>query len=145
MVSREYDYIGGNTAFNPKRSLQEERRRQHKEILEKRRKEQQRSEREAKKTFINNILQIAAIALILGIVTIAVDGKVYRMQNDLTAVKSEIKSAEADYEALRVSLLKVASINEIKNYASEVKMTTPQKDDIISVDLSKDFFANIRE
>ena len=145
MVNREYEYIRGNTALKPKRKYDEVKRREEREKLERQRREQQRRERNAKKAVVKNILQVASIALVLGVLTIARDGKVYRMQNDLTNVKSEIKTVTAEGEALRVSLLKFASLGNIKETAIEAGMKVPQKEDTITVNITKDFFANIRE
>ena len=140
MVNREYEYIRGNTALKPKRKYDEVKRREEREKLER-----QRRERNAKKAVVKNILQVASIALVLGVLTIARDGKVYRMQNDLTNVKSEIKTVTAEGEALRASLLKFASLGDIKETAIEAGMKVPQKEDTITVNITKDFFANIRE
>lgn len=145
MVSKEYDYIRGNTVLNPKRRYDEERRRQERESIDRQRKEQQRKQREAKRAVVKNILQVASIALVLGVLTIARDGKVYRLQNDLSNVKTEAKTITAENEALRVNLLKFSSLGDIKAFASKEGMKVPQKDDIINVNVTKDFFANIRE
>lgn len=145
MVNKEYDYIRGNTVLSPKRRFEEEKRREERERIERQRKEQQRKQREAKKAIVKNILQVASIALVLGVLTIARDGRVYRLQNDLSNVKSEAKTITAENEALRVNLLKFSSLGEIKAFASKEGMKVPQKDDIITVNITKDFFANIRE
>ena len=100
---------------------------------------------EKKEKELKNILQVASIALVLGVLTIARDGRVYRLQNDLSNVKSEAKTITAENEALRVNLLKFSSLGEIKAFASKEGMKVPQKDDIITVNITKDFFANIRE
>lgn len=145
MVNQEYEYIRGNTALNPKRKYDEVKRKDEREKLERQRKEQQKRERNAKKAVVKNILSIASIALILGVFTIARDGKVYSMQNDLTNVKNEIKNATAEGEALRANLLKYSSLGEIKEIAAASGMKMPQNDDSIIVNITKDFFANIRE
>ena len=145
MVNGEYDYIRGNTILNPKRRFEEEKRRQERENIERQKKEQQRKQRENKKAIVKNILQVASIALVLGVLTIARDGRVYRLQNDLSNVKSEVKVVTAENEALRVNLLKFSSLGEIKDFASKAGMKVPQNDDIITVNITKDFFANIRE
>ena len=80
MVNKEYDYIRGNTVLSPKRRFEEEKRREERERVERQRKEQQRKQREAKKAVVKNILQVASIALVLGVLTIARDGRVYRLQ-----------------------------------------------------------------
>lgn len=145
MVNREYDYIRGNTVLNPKRRFEEEKRRQERENIERQKKEQQRKQRENRKAVVKNILQVASIALVLGVLTIARDGRVYRLQNDLSNVKSEAKTVTAENEALRVNLLKFSSLGDIKDFASKAGMKVPQNDDIITVNITKDFFANIRE
>ncbi|MBE6053340.1 MAG: cell division protein FtsL [Clostridium sartagoforme] len=145
MVNKEYDYIRGNTALNPKRRYEEEKKRQKRENIERQRKEQQRRKIETKKAVVKNILQVASVALVLGVLTIARDGKVYRIQNDLSSVKKEIKTVTAENEALRVNLLKFASLGEIKAFASEAGMKVPQKEDAITINITKDFFADIRE
>lgn len=145
MVNKEYEYIRGNTALNPKRKYDEVKRREERENLQRQKREQQRRARNAKKAVVKNILQVASFALVFGVLTIARDGKVYKMQNDLTNVKSEIKTATAEGEALRANLLKFASIGDIKSAATEEGMKVPGKDDTITVDITKDFFANIRE
>lgn len=145
MVNKEYDYIRGNTALNPKRKYGEEQRREERDYIEKQRREKQRREREAKKAVVKNILQVASIALILGVLTIARNGRVYRMQNDLSSVKSDIKTVTAENEALRANLLIFEPLGEIKVAASEAGMKFPQKDDTITVNITKDFFANIRK
>ena len=145
MVNKEYEYIRGNTALSPKRKYDEVKRREERENLERQRREQQKRERNSKKAVVKNILNVASIALVLGVLTIARDGKVYKMQNDLTNVKKEIKTVTAEGEALRANLLKYSSLGEIKEIASTNGMKMPQKDDSITVDITKDFFANIRE
>ena len=145
MVSKEYDYIRGNTVLNPKRRYDEERRKQERESIDRQRKEQQRKQREAKKAVVKNILQVASIALVLGVLTIARDGKMYRLQNDLSNVKTEVKTITAENEALRVNLLKFSSLGDIKAFASKEGMKIKKKDDIIYVNITKDFFANIKE
>ncbi len=145
MVNKEYDYIRGNTVLSPKRRFEEEKRREERERVERQRKEQQRKQREAKKAIVKNILQVASISLVLGVLTIARDGRVYRLQNDLSNVKNEAKTITAENEALRVNLLKFSSLGEIKAFASKEGMKVPQKDDIITINITKDFFADIRE
>ena len=145
MVNNEYDYIRGNTALIPKRKYDEVKRREERENLERKRREQQRRERNAKKAVVKNILQVASIALVLGVLTIGRDGKVYKMQNDLINVKKEIKNVTAEGEALRANLLRYSSLGEIKEIASNNGMIMPKQSDTITVNITKDFFENIRE
>lgn len=143
MVNREYDYIRGNTAINPKRKYDDFDKRVERENLERRKREEQRREKEAKKSRVKNILQVASIALILGLVNIGVDGKVYKLQKELIEVNKQINIAKAEGEALRVDLLKYASIEDIKEASIAKGMKTPTKNDIVVINITKDFFENI--
>ena len=144
MSAREYDYIRGNTVTKPNRKYEEIDKKIQKENLERRKREQQRRKEEDKKQLVKNILQVAAIALILGVLTIARDAKVYKMQNELSEVKSDIKVTIAEGEALRANLLKYSSISEIKTSATELGMKMPTKDQTISINIEKDYFESIR-
>ena len=143
MVNREYDYIRGNTAINPKRKYDDFDKRVERENLERRKREEQRREKEAKKSRVKNILQVASIALILGLVNIGIDGKVYKLQKELIEVNKQISIAKAEGEALRVDLLKYASIEDIKEASIAKGMKTPTKNDTVVINITKDFFENI--
>ncbi|MDZ7542752.1 cell division protein FtsL, partial [Clostridium perfringens] len=64
MGDREYDYIRGNTALNPKRKYDEIDKRIEKENQERKQRESQKKERQAKKATVKNILQVSCIALV---------------------------------------------------------------------------------
>ena len=144
MSAREYDYIRGNTVTKPNRKYEEIDKKIQKENLERRKREQQRRKEEDKKQLVKNILQVAAIALSLGVLTISRDAKVYKMQNELSKVKNNIKVTIAEGEALRANLLKYSSISEIKTSATELGMKMPTKDQTISINIEKDYFESIR-
>lgn len=143
MVNREYDYIRGNTVLNPKRKYDDFDKRVERENLERRKREEQRREKEAKKSLVKNVLQVASIALILGLINIGIDGKVYRLQKDLIGVNKQISIAKAEGEALRVDLLKYASLEDIKEASIAKGMKTPTKDDNVVINITKDFFENM--
>ena len=145
MVDREYDYIRGNTALNPKRKYDEIDKRIEKENQERKQRELQKKERQAKKATVKNILQVSCIALVLGISSIARDGKVYKMQNDLSKVKNEMKVATEEGKALKVNLLKYEPLSDIVDAANKEGMKIPGKNDSVVVDLTKNFFANLSE
>lgn len=144
MSKREYDYIRGNTVTKPNRKYEEIDKKIQKENLERRKREQQRQKQEEKKLIVKNILQVASIALILGVLTIARDAKVYKIQNELSNIKSNIQVTIAEGEALRANLLKYSSISDIKASATELGMKMPTKDQTISISITKDYFESIR-
>ncbi|WP_418222528.1 cell division protein FtsL [Clostridium isatidis] len=145
MVNNEYDYIRGNTAVKPKRKDNAIEKRREKRNLEERRREIQRKEARRNKSIVMNILHVATVILILGVINIALDGRVYKTQKILSDVKNEIRIAKAEGEALRVNLLKNSSIEEIKEYANAIGMKTPGKNDTVVVTIKKNFFENIQE
>ncbi|NLZ33654.1 MAG: cell division protein FtsL [Clostridiales bacterium] len=145
MVNNEYDYIRGNTAVKPKRKDNAIEKRREKRNLEERRREIQRKEARRNKSIVMNILHVATVILILGVINIALDGRVYKTQKILSDVKNEIRIVKAEGEALRVNLLKNSSIEEIKEYANAIGMKTPGKNDTVVVTIKKNFFENIQE
>ncbi|NLL31539.1 MAG: cell division protein FtsL [Clostridiales bacterium] len=145
MVNNEYDYIRGNTAIKPKRKDNTIEKRRERQRLEERKRERQRQEARQNKSIVMNILHVATVILILGVINIALDGRVYKTQKNLTDLKNEIRTAKAEGEALRVNLLKNSSIEDIKEYANALGMKTPGKDDTVVVNINKNFFENIQE
>lgn len=144
MVNREYDYIRGNTALNPKRKYDDFDKRVERENLERRKREEQKREKDAKKSLVKNILQVASIALILGLINIGINGKVYKLQKELIGVNKEISTAKAEGEAIRVDLLKYASIEDIKESSVAKGMKAPTKNDTVVINITKDFFENMK-
>ena len=127
MIVKEYEYIRGNTAAQPRRSSERKRRKL----------EEERRKRKGAR-------QIAAAIAILGFITIARDTKVYSMQSDLAKLNSEIKSVDDENEALRVELLKVASLDNIKTNAEEkLGMVVATKDEMLQMDLSGNYFEDL--
>ena len=134
MIVKEYEYIRGNTATQPRRSSEPDRKRY--EELQKAKRERKRRKLEEERRKRKGARQIAAAIAILGVITIARDTKVYSMQSDLAKLNSEIKSVDDENEALRVELLKVASLDNIKTNAEEkLGMVVATKDEMLQMDL----------
>lgn len=143
MVDREYDYIRGNNATKPKINNREiEKQIERKKIEEKRRQIQKQDKLKIKEK-VMNVLQVAAVALILGLSAIAMDGKVYKAQKELTNLEKSISVATAEGEALRVNMLKTSSIEEVKKIADELNMKSPSKDQVVTINITKNFFENL--
>ena len=116
MVVKEYDYIKGNTALNPKRKVNERDNKKY-DQLKKSKKNRERRIQEQKRKTRATMLQISLFILIMGIITIARDSQVFTMQKELTSINKEIKIYEAENEALKVDLLKASSLDNIKDIA----------------------------
>lgn len=143
MVVKEYDYIKGNTALNPKRKVNERDNKKYDE-LKKSKKNRERRIQEQKRKTRATMLQISLFILIMGIITIARDSQVFTMQKELTNINKEIKIYEAENEALKVDLLKASSLDNIKDIAeNKLEMNIATKDNIVAVDLSQNYFKEL--
>lgn len=143
MVVKEYDYIKGNTALNPKRKVNERDNKKY-DQLKKSKKNRERRIQEQKRKTRATMLQISLFILIMGIITIARDSQVFTMQKELTNINKEIKIYEAENEALKVDLLKASSLDNIKDIAeNKLEMNIATKDNIVAVDLSQNYFKEL--
>lgn len=142
MIVKEFDYIKGNTAVQPKRSSEPDRKKY--EDLQKAKKERKRRKLEDERRKRKGVRQIALAIFVLGVITIARDTKVYSMQKSLADINREIKVINDENEALRVELLKVASLDNIKtNSESRLDMEVATKDQMIHLDLSENYFEDL--
>lgn len=147
MGDREYDYIRGNNVIKPKINNKELEKQIEKKIerkqFEERRKQIQKQEKLKIKQKVMSILQVATVALVIGLAAIAMDGKVYKAQKELTNLEKNISVATAEGEALRVDMLKTSSIEDIKKLADELKMKSPDKNQTVTITIAKNFFENL--
>lgn len=140
--ANEYDYIKGSTAVKPQRVPKEKEKSKINKELEKRKKA------EARKRALNkqrknraSVFQVVFGILLVGSLVVWRDMKVYSAQNDLSNVRSEIKEMSAENEALRVELLKISSLDTVKESAEkDLSMKMPQKEDRIKVNLDENNF-----
>ena len=143
MVVKEYDYIKGNNALNPKRKSTEREQKKYEELKKSKKNRERRIQEQKKKNRVA-ALQIAIFILLMGLVTIGRDSQVFKMQKDLTDINREIKQYQADNEALEVDLLKFSSLDNIKSSAEEqLNMTMVTKDNIVPIDLSNNYFKEL--
>lgn len=143
MIVKEFDYIKGNTVVKPERRYTDEDKRKYEE-LERAKRQRRRRKKEEEKKKVRGIIQVALIFFVFGIITILRDNNVMRLQRDVNELNSQVKLATAENEAIRVQLLKFASLDNIKTNAEErLGMTLHTKDDVVKIDLSKNYFADL--
>lgn len=83
----------------------------------------------------NNVMLMIGLVFVLGFTIISRDGKVYEMQEQLSAVNKSISSMTSENEALEVKLLKSVSLDDIASIAKErLNMIFPTKQDIIKLE-----------
>lgn len=142
MKYNEYDYIKGSTAVKPQRLPKEKENQKKKKDLVKKKKVEQRKnllikQRQSRKS----VFQIVFGILLVGSLVIWRDMRVYTAQGQLSDIKSQIKEVNSDNEALRVELLKISSLDTVKDAASkDLSMKMPQKEDRIKVNLDENNF-----
>jgi len=143
MVVKEFGYVNGNTVLKPERRSEETDKKKYEE-LQRSKRERNKRRREEEKNKRIGILQISALILVIGIVIISRDSNVYSTQKELTNINSEIKVVRDDNESLRVDLLKVASLENIKTQAEKkLGMVAATKENTRQIELPNKYFENI--
>lgn len=141
LVVKDYDYVKGNTALKPKRKSTDHNVDKKYEDLRKSKIDRKIRLKDKHKKNRNGIIQVGSLILLLGIATVWRDANVYAMRNNLSNIKKEINQVTNENEALKVDLLKVSSLENIKSVAEgRLKMVIPNKDEVVRVDLSKENF-----
>ncbi len=143
MIVRELDYVKGNIAVKPERKSTRTDNDRKRELRNKRRKKKELQ----KKNYIRkSSIQIAAIIFLVGMVTISRDAKVYTMQKELDKLDTEIETMKDENEALRVNLLKIGSLDNIKTQAEErLNMSIATKENTMEIEVPSNYFEEEKE
>jgi cell division protein FtsL len=144
MIVKEFEYINGNIAEKPERRIRETDKKKYEELQRSKQERNKRLKEEAKKKK-NGVLQVAAFIFIMGIFIISRDSNVYNSQKSLDTINSEIKVVKDENEALRVELLKVSSLENIKTKAeTKLGMVPATKENTIQLQLPNEYFDNVK-
>lgn len=144
MKMEEYEYINGSIVSMP----QEERNKREEESKRKREEERKRYNKKLKENRQFNrkvTLQIIALALFLGIISITLSSRNYVMQKKLIAINSEISSVNESNEAMQIQLSKQSALQSIASNAENLGMKVATKDDMVSLDLSQNYFEKLEK
>lgn len=147
MARREYDYIKGSTALAPERKKRVRKPDKKYKQIQRRKKLQSKNIllRNKRKSDRKYVLTVAMVIFSLGFITISGDSKVYNMQKQVTDLNTQIKQTEESNEALKVKLLKYSSLNNIeKNASNKLSMVIPKKDETTKIDLSQNYFKDLK-
>ena len=145
IMEKEYDYIRGNMAINPDRKYEDFNDEQRKKDIERAEKEKRKKKMALKDKKTKNIIKVALVICVLGVITVMRDGKVYKKQKKLTDIRYEVKNEVATNKALRVDFLKISSLDNIKAAAESLGMINPNNNEVIAVDMSKNYFPELTE
>ncbi len=142
MKMEEYEYINGNIVLIP----QEERNKREEEEKRKREEERKNYNRKLKENIRYNrkaTFQIIGVALLLGVVSITFSSKNYVIQKKLIVINSEISSINEINEAMQIQLSKQSALQSIASNAEDLGMRVATKDDMVSLDLSQNYFEKL--
>ena len=140
MIVKEFNYVKGNTAVKPERKYDDIKRDKRYKDLEKAKRRRNKLAKEHKTKKKTAALQIALVIFVLGVGTIWRDTKVYSLQSQIGGLNDEIKTVNAENEALKVDLLKNSSLKNIEaNAKNKLGMITPVDAEKVDVDLSKNY------
>lgn len=148
MIERDFNYINGNTAVQPKREIERKVERREKERrLEdyKRKKLKKEKIKKAKnlKIFFS-VVQMAVLAFTLGSIIITRDSKVYSLKSTMKSINKDIKEMTEENEAMKIDLLKNSSLRNVeKNAKSKTKMIEAKEAKKVEVDLSKNYLGDL--
>lgn len=135
--------FSGNTALAPKYkpynpSVNEELE-NLREAREKRKKALAQKNLKAKVRIIVSIL----LAFSLGVVLVLRYSAVYNLQKQLLGVSTEMHNLNMENENLKVQLIKASDMQQVEQVAvTELHMVTPDKNNIIYIQDTKDYFSS---
>lgn len=139
MIVKEFDYVKGNTVVKPNRKSVEKDKKY--EELQKAKKNKKKREYQKKKQTRMASFQIATLIFVVGISIIWRDTKVYDMQKQLASIDSEINTITDENEALKIELLKIGSLDNIKtNAESKLGMGIANKENIMQIEVPSNYF-----
>ncbi|MBE6049863.1 MAG: cell division protein FtsL [Clostridium sp.] len=143
MIVRELDYVKGNVAIKPERKSFRTDNDRKKELQNNRKKKRELQ----KKNYIRkSSIQVAAIIFLIGMITITRDAKVYTMQKELDKLDTQIATMKDENEALRINLLKIGSLDNIKKQAEEkLNMSIATKENTMEIEVPSNYFEEEKE
>ncbi len=140
----EYRTLGNNAVVTERPLHKEERKRQEelKKVKLNRKIKQLEIAREQRKS----IIQVAVAILITGVITIGGNSSLYAMQDQVSDINVQINELQSDNEALKLKLLKVASLDNIKDVAeNQLGMVNQDPKEVVRYNLSVNNFLEKNE
>ena len=147
LAGREYDYIKGSTVSAPERKSSVRKPDKKYKQIQRRKNIQNKNNilRNRRKNDRKYVLTVAVVIFSLGLITITGDIKVYNMQNGVSNLNSQIAQTQEENEALKVKLLKFASLKNIQqNAETKLSMYIPNKEETVRIDFSQNYFEDVK-
>lgn len=145
MPRGDYSYVvKGNTAVKPLKKTTIRKSNKNSPIRRKKKNDKKKLFRKERQSDRKYMFTVILFVLCLGCITIAGDGKVYKMQKTVTTLENQISSTKEENEALRVKILKYSSLDNIEeNAGNSLGMYVPHGEDIVKIDFSDDYFKDV--
>lgn len=141
LLQKEIEYIRGNTVVSPDKTQMNPDAEREYERLKKAKRDKKLRQKLRKKEIKKSYTQIIIMTFVVGMIVIYGDNRIYKAQSQLNTLKRFISSIENENEALKVDILKTSSIADVRSAAeNKLKMVSPTKSNVISVDLEKNNF-----
>jgi cell division protein FtsL len=137
-----FEYINGSTVYAPERHRESPLKKEEYEKLRKT-KIQRINRIKLKKNAQKRKVMVSIVTVFgVGISLIWGEAQVYSSQRELTKIKKEIVDIGRQNDDLKIQLLKVSSLENIKqNAENKLHMMIPDRKNVIYADLSKDNFS----
>ncbi|WP_297634157.1 cell division protein FtsL [uncultured Clostridium sp.] len=144
MIEREFNYINGNTAVQPKRKIERKEKKRSIEDYRKKKIYRERLKRERNLKRVLGVVQTAVLVFALGSITIMKESKIYALKGNIKSLNSEMKLLSEENEAMKVDLLKNSSLKKIEeNAKSKAKMIEGKEAKRIEADLSNNYLGDL--
>jgi cell division protein FtsL len=136
-----FEYISGSTAYAPERHKESPLRKEEYEKLRKKKIERINRVKQKKNAQKRSVMVSIITVFGVGLSLIWGEAQVYRTQRELSKIKKEIVEVNRQNDDLKIQLLKVSSLENIKqNAESKLQMVSPARKNVIYADLSKNNF-----
>lgn len=136
-----FEYISGSTVYAPERHKESPLRKEEYEKLRKKKIERINRVKQKKNAQKRSVMVSIITVFGVGLSLIWGEAQVYRTQRELSKIKKEIVEVNRQNDDLKIQLLKVSSLENIKqNAESKLQMVSPARKNVIYADLSKNNF-----
>lgn len=141
IVIENENLVNGSTVLAPKREPYPGKEEEYEKLRKIKEKQKALIEKRTHKKA--QVIKGIGLAFLIGIIMIGRYSAVYNLQGNLAEINSDIHNYKMENENLKVQLIKASDIQEVEKSAkTKLHMVTPDKDNIMYVNTTKDYFAD---
>lgn len=144
VMDKKQQYVKGNTALAPEKQEREPLRKEEYDLLRKSKIERANRLKHNKNIKKRKVLKSIAVIFVFGFAIMFNESKLYDRQQEITQINKQINEINKTNEDLRIQLVKLNGLNNIKDAAdNKLQMVIPQNGSEVRVDFSKNNFAEV--